>query len=99
MAEFRVSPQTLQQKAEELRGINSRFKSAIETLQQQEASLNGQWDGDAHDAFHSAFTNDVTRMTTFYSAVEEYVQKLNQIAQEYNKAEQINLSTANTRTV
>ena len=99
MAEFRVTPQTLQSKAEELRSLNSSYKSAIETLQQQEGTLNGQWDGQAHDTFHREFTKDVTRLTQFYTAIEDYVQKLNQIAQEYAKAEQANVSVASTRTV
>ena len=99
MGEFRVSPQTLQQKAEELRGLNARYKGAIETLQNQETSLNGQWDGEAHDTFHREFTRDVSRLLQFYSAIEEYAQKLDQIAQEYAKAERANMNVASTRTV
>jgi len=99
MAQFIVSPQTLQSKAQELSSLNARFKAAIETLQSQESSLNGQWDGDAHDAFHTAFTTDVQKLTTFYNAVTEYVQKLDAIAVEYSKAEQTNLSKASARTV
>lgn len=97
MAEFRVTPQTLNSKAQELQKLNSQYKNALETLQQQEGALRGQWEGDAHDAFENAFKTDMNKLTTFYAAIEDYVQKLNMIAQEYAKAEQKNFNTASTR--
>lgn len=99
MAEFRVTPQMLQNKASELQGLNAKYKAAIEELQQQESTLNGQWDGDARNAFDREFKKDIGRLQMFYSAIEDYVQKLNQIAQEYAKAENQNVSTASSRTV
>ena len=37
------------------------------------------------------------QMQNFYNAIEQYVQKLVQIAEAYEKAEQANVSTANAR--
>ncbi len=92
MSEFRVTPQTLQQKAQELSAKNSRLRQLIEQLQQQKNELNGQWEGDAKTTFDSAFNADVPKLMNFTAAIDEYVQKLAQIAQEYDNAERKNVS-------
>lgn len=97
MGEFRVTTATLQNKALELQQKNSQFKTAMDTLRQQEETLNGEWDGDAHDAFDREFKRDINRMTEFYNAIEDYAQKLQLIAKEYATAEKVNLATASTR--
>lgn len=55
------------------------------------------WDGDANDAFHAAFTKDVTQMNNFYNAIEKYVSNLNEIVKKYEAAESKNLQTAKER--
>ena len=55
------------------------------------------WEGEAKTAFHKAFTQDVTQMHNFYNAIEQYVQKLDQIATAYEQAEKKNTATATTR--
>lgn len=87
----------IKNKAEELKQLNSNFKKQIGELISTESSLNSMWDGDANDAFHSAFNRDVTQMNNFYNAIEVYVAKLNEIVSTYEKAESTNLNTANTR--
>ncbi len=97
MGQFTVTPQTLRDKADQLHSLNSQYKAALETLQSQEGTLQGQWEGQARDTFHREFTKDVSRLMQFYSAVEDYSQKLRQIAQQYADAEKKNLSTASAR--
>ena len=87
----------IKSKAEQLKSLNSKFKNQINNLQTAESSLNNMWDGEANDAFHKAFTSDMTQLTNFYNAIEQYVSKLNEIAAAYDKAEATNVSTANTR--
>lgn len=94
---IQVTTGTLSKKADELKSLNSRFKSQIENLKTVEASLNSMWDGEANDAFHRAFTQDTTQMTNFYNAIEQYVAKLNEIVKMYEQAEKNNAATANTR--
>jgi WXG100 family type VII secretion target len=94
---IQVTPKTLIDKANELKNLNSRFKSQYESLKTTESALNGMWEGEAKTAFHTAFTSDITQMSNFYNAIERYVQTLQQIAAEYEKAEGKNVSTASTR--
>ncbi len=94
---IQVSTATLTNKATELKSINSRFKTQVENLKTTESSLNSMWDGESNDAFHREFTKDITQMHNFYNAIEKYVTTLNEIAQEYEKAEKANLATASAR--
>ena len=94
---FRVTTATMRQKAQELHQMNSKLKSEISNLQSQESSLNAMWDGEANEAFHNAFHKDVVQMNNFYNAIEKYVSSLNEICQEYERAEKTNVATAQTR--
>lgn len=97
MAEIIVTSSTLRSKAEELNQLNEQFKSQVTSLSDEESALRGQFEGEASDAFHAAFSKDITQMNNFYNAIEQYVQKLLQIAESYEKAEQANVATATTR--
>lgn len=97
MAEIQVTSATLRSKAEELNQLNEQFKNAVSSLTDEENTLRSQFEGEASDAFHSAFSQDTVQMSNFYNAIAQYVQKLIQIAEAYEKAEQANVSTATTR--
>lgn len=97
MAEIIVTSSTLRSKAEELNQLNEQFKNSVTSLSDEESALRGQFEGEASDAFHAAFSKDVTQMNNFYNAITQYVQKLLQIAESYEKAEQANVTTATTR--
>ncbi len=92
-----VTTTTLNSKASELKSLNNNFRSQINNLKSVESSLNSMWDGEANDAFHKAFTKDITQMNNFYNAIEKYVQALQEIAKKYDAAEQKNASTATKR--
>ena len=97
MAEIIVTSSTLRSKAEELNQMNEQFKNAVNSLVDEENALRGQFEGEASDAFHAAFSKDTVQMQTFYNAIAQYVQKLIQIAEGYEKAEQANVTTATER--
>ena len=97
MAEFKVTSSELKNKAQELRQVDSSFKTAVEELQTTEQQLLTMWDGEAKDAFDQAFKSDVGQMETFYQTIEKYCQALETDASTYEKAEQTNLQTATTR--
>ena len=42
--------------------------------------------------------NDKAQLENFYQTIEKYCQAIEQIAQKYEQAEQMNTSTASTRT-
>lgn len=98
MGEFRVTSKELKNKASELRQINNQFKKSVEELTATEKQLVGMWDGNAKEAFHTEYSNDVSQMDVFYQTIEKYCQALENNANKYEIAEQKNLDTASTRT-
>lgn len=98
MSYFQVTSSQLKAKAEELRNLNATFKSTTGELEELEATLGSQWEGEAKNAFHQAFTRDKVQMDNFYNAIEQYVNVLLTIAAKYENAESINTQTATTRT-
>lgn len=94
MAEFIVTAQEVRNKAAELRKINEQYKTTVENLKAEAARLNGMWEGEAHDTFEANFKNDSIRMDNFYTAIQDYCVKLDEIAVNYNNAEARNVATA-----
>lgn len=97
MAEFTVSINQLQSKAEELEQLNQTFDSMIKKLQETEAALGTMWEGEAKNGFHTAFTNDMIQLRNFYNAILAYVNALRQAVQKYAEAESKNVELASTR--
>ena len=95
---MRVSTSQLITKANELKDLNARFRAEISALETEEQTLKGMWEGDANEAFHTAFTNDKIQMTNFYNAIELYVVRLSEIASKYEQAESTNYDIARNRT-
>ena len=98
MGFFQVTSGGLKEKAELLRGLNSRFRAGVETLQDTEQGLRNMWEGEANDTFHTAFIKDTGQMERFHSVIEEYIEALLAIAAKYEAAENKNISIAATRT-
>ena len=93
MSEIQVTTATLLSKADELSQLNDQFKKAVSSLTEEEQALRTGYEGESSDAFHVAFTKDITQMENFYNAIAQYVQKLQLIAAAYNKAESTNVAT------
>lgn len=98
MAAFQVTSSELKAKANELRELNAQFKTQAGNLETQEGSLVTMWEGEARNAFDTAFKNDKTQMDNFYNLIEQYCVALENIAAKYDLAESQNVSTASTRT-
>lgn len=98
MGLIQVSAAELKAKAGELRNLNSQFKTQVGNLESQEQALVGMWEGEARDAFNTAFNNDKTQMDNFYNLIKQYCVALENIAAKYEMAESQNVSTAATRT-
>lgn len=98
MGLIQVSAAELKAKANELRNLNSQFKTQVGNLESQEQALIGMWEGEARDAFNTAFNNDKTQMDNFYNLIEQYCVALENIAAKYEMAESQNVSTAAART-
>lgn len=93
MSEIQVTTATLRSKADELNQLNDQFKNAVSSLSDEEQALRTGYEGESSDAFHAAFSKDIVQMNNFYNAIAQYVQKLLQIAEAYEKAEQANVAT------
>ncbi|MCR5421859.1 MAG: WXG100 family type VII secretion target [Lachnospiraceae bacterium] len=98
MAFFQVTAAELRKKAEQLKGLNNRFKTGTDSLETTEQALKSMWEGEANDVFHQAFTRDKGQMDRFYQAIERYIEALLIIAAKYEEAENRNIATAQTRT-
>lgn len=94
---IRVTTASLRSKAEELRGLNSRFKNEVSGLNDKETTLASMWEGDAQKVFHNEFQKDKAKFDQFYSGIEKYIERLNATADAYDKAESQNVSIAQTR--
>ena len=97
MAAFQVTSSELKAKANELRDLNAQFKTQAGNLETQEGSLVSMWEGEARNAFDTAFKNDKAQMDNFYNLIEQYCVALENIAAKYDLAESQNVSTASTR--
>ena len=97
MAEFNVSISELANKANQLNELNQTFKSHVGTMTDLENGLNSMWEGEARNAFHTAFGNDVQQMGTFYNTVAKYVETLLNAAAKYQEAEMLNVEIGKTR--
>ncbi len=97
MSFFQVTAAELRKKAEQLKGLNNRFKTGTESMQTTEQALKSMWEGEANDAFHTAFTRDKGQMDQFHAVIEQFIEALLVIAAKYEAAENKNISTAATR--
>lgn len=94
MAEFTVTASELKSKANELSSLNNKFQQEITTLVTEENALKAMWEGEAKEAFSTAFNRDKAKMDNFHKAIQDYIQKLNMIAAQYEQAERTNVATA-----
>lgn len=97
MSFFQVTSAELRKKAEQLKGLNSRYKSGVDSLQTTEQTLKTMWEGEANETFHNAFTRDKDQMDRFHTAIERFIEALLIIAAKYEEAENKNIATAATR--
>ena len=97
MPRFTLTAQQLQNTASELSSSNGEFKNRVSELLAVQQELNGQWQGDANNAFNTAFNNDKGQWDTFAQLMDQYIEALQTIKQTYETAEQANVTTATTR--
>lgn len=97
MAMIQVTSQKLRSTAESLQGLNEQFKGKAEQLTGKEQALCQMWEGQAKNAFHTAFGRDSQQMETFHKLIGQYVQALLEIAQHYEQAEARNTEIAGNR--
>ena len=98
MAQIRVTMSQLKAQAEQLESLNEQFKSQVNDLEATEQQLGTMWEGEAKDAFHSAFSSDKIQMDNFYNAIKAYVQAHLANPEKYSQAETASYNLAAERT-
>lgn len=94
---IRVTTSELRRRAEELRNLNERFNKEVDALNDRERQLMTMFEGDASKAFNQQFQIDKGKFFTFYNGINQYIQRLLDAAEAYDRAEAQNVSIANTR--
>ena len=97
MSDFQVTPSVLRGNADQLSELNARFKGSVDALVNSETALKSMWEGEANDAFHVAFMNDQGKMNEFSGLIEQYTERLRQIALRYEQTEQNTTGIASNR--
>lgn len=97
MSFYQVTSSELRNRAEEMKSLNSRFKSQEESLRSLEQNLKTMWEGEANETFHAAFIHDASQMDAFHETVEQYIAAILVIAERYEIAERKNAEIARTR--
>lgn len=81
------SSQALNDKITQLTQYNAQLQAKIDDLCQLEANANKAWDGEANDEFHNVFMQDKALFDEFHSTINQYIEALKQILQNYENAE------------
>lgn len=97
MAEIKVTPQQLKDKATTLETLNRKFRSEVEKMVGYEQQLAAMWEGEAQKAFRKAFNDDKLKMETFALNIDKYVMALREDAQRYETAENAATNIATVR--
>lgn len=98
MGVIRVDVTQLNSKADELEALNTQFKKSVDDLETSANSLKSMWEGEANNAFNTAFNSDKVQMNNFYNAIGMYVTNLRKVASKYQQAEATNVEIGNNRT-
>ena len=98
MAQITLTMSQLKTQAEQLESLNEQFKSQVAELEALEQQLGTMWEGEAHTAFHNAFSSDKVQMDNFYNTIRVYVQALLANADKYSQAEIASYNLAAERT-
>ncbi len=97
MSQIITNTRKMREESQKLDQLLAKFKSQKEKLMTTQKSLDGMWDGDANTQFNKAFHKDMVQFDNFARVIKEYANALNQMAENYDKAEANNVSIAQQR--
>ncbi len=97
MAVIRVqSSGSIQQIIEDLTRLNADFRNKANDINQEHNTLTTKWEGNASEAFKEHFQKEYPNFENFATAIDEYIEGLKQILEEYERAEEMNKQIADT---
>ena len=93
---IKVETQKLRQTANEFGNVSSQIRNLTGNMVQTISQLTGSvWSGDAANAYITKFKGLDDEMTKIDRMIREHVNDLNEMASEYDRAEQANQQQAN----
>ncbi|WP_029200334.1 WXG100 family type VII secretion target [Oribacterium sp. NK2B42] len=93
MAEIYVkSSNDIQEVINRLRTLNTDFRNKANDIRTEQTNLTTKWEGDASTAFQEHFRKEEPNFESFATAIDEYIEGLTHILEEYNRAEDTNKS-------
>jgi WXG100 family type VII secretion target len=88
MATIQVTPELLQSKATEVRGLKSNHDDTMQRLTNLVRALNEQWKGAAQDAFVAKFESMQPQFKNFSEMLEGYATLMDTAARELLNTDQ-----------
>ena len=95
MATIMVTPDLLNAKATELRGIKDDHDQAMARMRTLILGLNEIWKGDAQDAFVAKYESMQSTFQAFSQMIESYAQLMNTTAAQMQQSDTTLASTIN----
>ena len=96
MATIQVSPDLLQSKATELRGLKGQHDEAMSKMKTLITGLNEIWKGDAQDAFVAKYESMQSTFTNFSEMLEDYAKLMDTAAKKLQETDQSLQTTMNS---
>ncbi len=96
MALIQVSPDLLNAKAQELRGLKAQHEEAMAKMRTLILGLNEIWKGDAQDAFVAKYESMQPTFTNFAGMLEDYAKLMDTAAQKLQETDQGLQTTMNS---
>ncbi|SFB82396.1 WXG100 family type VII secretion target [Butyrivibrio sp. YAB3001] len=95
MAEIYVkSSNDIQEVINNLRRLNTEFRNKANDINTEQTNLTTKWRGDASTSFQENFRKEYPNFESFATTIDEYVEGLTQILDEYNRTEDMNKQIA-----
>ena len=93
---LKVDPAKLISTAEEFNGTGGQLRSLTDEMITIVDSLNSVWEGEAATAYNQKFHQLDDDIERIHKMIQEHVKDLQEMAQEFIKANNANIDTANS---
>lgn len=90
---LRVTPAKLREASDQFSTANNNLKTLTQQMLDEINGLRGSWSGDAADQYTSKFSKLQVDMNKMSAMIQEHVNDLQEMASEYENAENSNMQT------
>ncbi len=87
MAMTRVSTQKLKDEASALRNVKSQLQNEITAMRSYSSRYLSLWEGEAKQGFVTSVNQNMNLLNMFVNNMDKFINALNNIATDYEKAE------------